>query len=217
VQYQIRPYRAADRQALREICCRTAFLEIALEKPLVDNDVLADALCRYFTDYEPQSCFAAVYGDRIVGYIIGTLDCCLMSRVFNSKILLPLLGKACVRRVFLRPQSLRFIFYLLRSLLRGEFNMPDFSADFPAGLHINILRGHRGHGLGRALVERYLDYLRQNQVKGVHFGTFSAEGAAFFRRLGFQELFRSRRSYLKRYVNREVDFYIFAMRLEDAG
>ena len=91
--------------------------------------------------------------------------------------------------------------------------MPDFSRDFPAALHINLNRNFRGQSLGEALIGRYLDYLRKHKVSGVHFGTFSEQAKNFFVKMDFQELFRSKRTYLEPYIGKVINFYVFGRKL----
>jgi GNAT superfamily N-acetyltransferase len=213
MQYVIRPYQKDDRHSVRRISCETAFLENDLHNFFSDEEVLADSLTLYFTDYEPESCFVADSDKQAVGYLIGSKDVHRMEKIFNSKVLPPLLVKAWHKKIFFNRTNLRFFLYVLRSGIKGEFFMPDFSRDFPATLHINLDRNFRGQGAGGALVDRYLDYLRKNQVSGVHLGTFSETAKNFFVREGFQELFRSKRTYLKPYIGKEINFYVFGRKL----
>lgn len=197
---------------MRRISTETAFPEGA-GRVFSDNEVLADALTRYFTDYEPESCFVAVRGQEVAGYITGAKDAAAMWQVFKAKIFFPLVLKALLRGVFLRPGNLRFFFHLLRSAAAGEFRAPDFSREYPAILHINIHRGLRGQGIGRALVERYLDHLRRLGIAGVSFGTLSGSAREFFLKTGFRELFRGRRSYFLPYTGKEANFFLFGVKL----
>ena len=213
MQYTIRPYHKDDRIFVRRISCETAFLEAGLHKFFSDEEVLADSLTLYFTDCEPESCFVSDTAGQVTGYIIGSKDVRRMDRVFNSQVLPVLLTKAWRRKVFLNKTNLRFFRYILRSGICGEFFMPDFSRDFPATLHINLDRNFRGQGVGGALIDRYLDYLRENKVPGVHFGTFSETAKNFFIKKGFQELFRSKRTYFKPYLGKEINFYVFGRKL----
>ncbi len=213
MQYAIRQFRKEDREPLRRISCETAFLEIPRRIIFTDDEVLADALTLYFTDYEPGSCFVAQSCGKVVGYIIGSKDVRTMGAVFNTKIFPSLLAKAWRKKIFFHKTNLRFLFLILRSAARREFSMPDFSREFPAALHINLADNFRGQGLGRALVEHYLDYLKQNKISGVHFGTISDKARGFFTKAGFRELFKNRRTYLQPYTGRESTFYIFGMKL----
>lgn len=207
------PFQKEYREPLRRISCETAFLEVPRERIFTDDEILADALTIYFTDYEPQSCSVAVSGNNVIGYITGSKDVCIMNKIFNSKIIFPLLIKAIRKQIFFKKTNLRFFFYLLRSVLLGEYSMPNLSHDFPATLHINLSKDYRGQGLGKALINHYLNYLRQNKIQGVHFGTFSEKAKDFFIKTGFQVLFSSKRTYLKPYTGKEINFYIFGMRL----
>ena len=91
--------------------------------------------------------------------------------------------------------------------------MPDFSKKYPATLHINIDKGHRESKIGTRLSERYLSFLKDSKIKGVHFGTISEGAKRFFTKAGFDLLFESKRSYLRYYFKRDTPFYIFGKAL----
>ncbi len=71
--------------------------------------------------------------------------------------------------------------------------MPDWLVTpYPAHLHINILPRLQGRGLGRRLVDRWLDAARAAGAAGVHLGVNAANrrAAGFYRACGFFELKR---------------------------
>jgi hypothetical protein len=203
----IRNFTRVDRDRVRRISCDTSFLGLDRGNIFSDDEILADALTLTYTDYEPESCFVAQVKDRVVGYISGTRDVSAMSRVDN-KVIPDLLLKALRRGVFIRKVNLKFFFYCFRSAVVGEFFMPDFSKKFPASLHVNIEEGYRQEGIGRKLITHYLHYLTDNHVRGVHFGTLSESAHTFFVSLGFIDLFQGKRSYLKPYLGKEINFYV---------
>lgn len=205
----IRKFLPYDREHLRRISCETAFHELKRGVVFSDNEILADAFTLYYTDYEPQSCFVAIAHNRVVGYIIGTKDVSIMERISSKKIFPRLIWKALQRGVFFNIGNLRFIFYCLRSACKREFFMPDFSRRFPAMLHINIESGYRMGGIGRRLIKTFEAYLQDQRVLGVHFGTFSEGTEDFFIKMGFARLFQGKRSYLKPYLGKEINFYVF--------
>lgn len=209
----IRKFSRPDRNRVREISCETSFLGVSRKEIFADDELLADALTGYFTDYEPESCFVALVNRKVVGYLIGSKDVNKMGRVFNLKIMPGLLVKAIKRNTLLGKVNLRFLFYYLSSVSKREFSMPDFSREFPGALHINIDQDYRGRGIGRLLIENYLGYLREEKVSGVHFGSLSEGAKIFFTKMGFQILFQGKRSYLKPYLGKEVNFYLFGKRL----
>ncbi len=64
-----------------------------------------------------------------------------------------------------------------------EFSDPRW----PAHLHIDLLPDARGRGVGRRLVTRWLDSLRERGVEGCHLQTFAenSDALAFFESMGF--------------------------------
>jgi len=205
----IRKFLPQDRAAVRRISCETAFLELDRKRVFNDDEILADALTLYYTDYEPESCFVAEAGSRVVGYIIGSKDIPAMNRIGNRILFSRLFLKALRRGTFFNKVNARFLFYCLRSMLRGELSAPDFSKEFPATLHINIEEGFRKQKVGQGLIEACLFNLNNNQARGVHFGVFSGPGKNFFLKMGFAVLFQSERTYLKPYLGKEVAVYVF--------
>jgi GNAT superfamily N-acetyltransferase len=65
----------------------------------------------------------------------------------------------------------------------------DICRDYPAHLHINVAPQWRNHGLGAALVERFVLWAKLHSVEGIHLVTSStSHSVPFYRRLGFCEL-----------------------------
>ena len=205
----IRKFLPRDREQLRRISCETAFHELKRGAVFSDDEILADAFTLYYTDHEPQSCFVAIAHNRVVGYIIGTKDVSIMESISSKQIFPRLIWKALRRGVFLNIGNLRFIFYCLKSACKGELFMPDFSRRFPAMLHINIESGHRKGRIGERLIKTFEAYLKDERERGVYFGTFSEGAKDFFIKMGFTILFQGKRSYLKPYLGKEINFYIF--------
>ena len=204
----IRSYKREDRGSIRRISCETAFLEEDSKKIFGDDEILADALTRYFTDYEPESCFVADDGGRVIGYIIGSKDVRLARRVFIIKLLPSLIVKAIKRAIFFNKSVVRFLYYGLISFLKGEFFTPDLSRKYPGTLHINIESDYRGKKIGRKLIEAYLASIRREGVRGVHFGTISKEAKNFFVHCGFSILHQGRRSCLRYALKQDTSYYV---------
>lgn len=209
----IKPYELKHREAIRRISVLTALAGEPADQLIDGFDLLADALTKYFTDFEPESCFVAEQDGRVVGYIIGAIDTRVMDKLFTNKILGQLIWQAFRTGFFLKAMNLKLVWHGFISFLRGEFATPDLSKDFPATLHINLLPEARGFGNGSALMIQYLSYLSSKQVKGVRMATLSASAGAFFNRHGFSVLFTSRRSYLKHVTGSVLPLFIFGKQL----
>jgi GNAT superfamily N-acetyltransferase len=205
----IRPYAAGDREAVRQIAYDTAFLGGSGATFFDDREALEDFLTSYFIDYEPESCFVAGSGPQVIGYLMGAKNSAAKRRGLFGR----LFFKAIKRSVILRKKNIVFIFACLRSFLMGEFKAPDFSREYPATLHTNIIEGFRSQGIGARLIVAYLDYLRKEKVGGVHFATLSDRAANFYEKNGFTLLYKNKRSYFRNILGRDIDCYIFGKKL----
>jgi ribosomal protein S18 acetylase RimI-like enzyme len=209
----IREFELKDRPDVRRISCETAFLGESRSLFIDDDEILADALTLYHTDHEPESCFVAVDEGRVVGYVLGTKDAFLMDKISSEQIFPALIKKAFQRRFFFKIKTWALFFQVAISALKGEFFAPHFFARYPAMLHINIDKNYRGNKLGTGLIENYLNFLKTQGVKGVHFGAMSEDAKVFFLRSGFKLLHTSKRSYLVYRIGKTVPFYIFGKEL----
>ncbi len=204
----IRPYSKEDRQAVRDIAYETAFLGDSANIYFDGKEVLADILTLYFTDYQHESCWAAVVNNEVIGYLLGS-----KANFLNWEIILKLFFKAVRSNVFFKAKNLFFLFNLIKSYFKGEFKSPDFSKDYPAVLHINIKENYRNQGLGARMIDMYLQYLKKENVAGVHFSTLSDKAARFYERLGFTLLHKSKRSYFQNILHRDVACYTFGKKI----
>jgi GNAT superfamily N-acetyltransferase len=212
----VRKYASNDRSAVRRISVQTALMGEPGAAFFDDDEIMADALTVYFTDHEPESCFVAECAGRVAGYVLGCLDVRRMEKIYGMKILPSLLLKAFCRGTFLRGKNLRFLFHVFLSLLKGEFHLPAFSREYPAALHINIDKEFRAAGVGSALIQAYLEELKKQDVRGVHFATMSEKAALFFEKNGFRRLFSGKRSYFRYFLGRDVLLAVYGMRLAPA-
>ena len=207
--FLIRKYRPEDRVELRKIACDTAFRGDCVEHFFDDRDIMADALTSQFIDYEPESCFVAVHRDKVVGYLIGSRDVRRSRKLFICKVLPRLLVKAVVRRALFSRKNRTFSSHVLRSFIKGEFRIPDYSAIYPATLHINVDRDFRGKGIGSGLIGAYLNYLAEQGVRGAHLETMSETAASFFEKQGFQLLYSREQSYFRYLLRTNISLMIF--------
>lgn len=209
----IRKYNAQDRPAIRQINCKTALMGEPSAVYFDDDEIFADALTVYFTDYEPESCFVAECENMVIGYLLGAKDVKRMDKIFSGKIALQLFFKALLRGTLFHKRNVKFLFHMFLSLTKGEFTAPSFSKDYPATLHINIMKEYRAGGIGSKLINAYLDYLKERAVKGVHFATMSDKASQFFKKQNFQLLFQGERSYFRYFLGKNIPIFIYGMRI----
>ena len=182
----IRNVRASDRDAIYDICLRTADAgddgTHLYADPLLPGHVWAGA----YVALEPEHGFVVDDDDRIIGYILGALD----SRAFEAEL----------ERVWWPPLRAQYPLddtvtspgdRVARSLIHHPSRADEtLVGDFPSHLHIDLLPVAQGRGDGRRLVDRLLDSLRADGSRGVHLGVSPRNGRAirFYRALGFEEL-----------------------------
>lgn len=200
----IRPYKQEDKNIVRDIAVDTAFLGKSGEFFLPDRQILADMLTGYYLDYEPESVFVAQGLSRVVGYIMGCVDSVKSHRVIDKNIMPKIIRKGILRGLLFKAGTLRFAFFSLRSLIRGEFRRPDFNKDYPAHFHINIADGFRGKGIGGKLLGAFCSYLKEKNIKGVCAWTFTGAGTKLFSSCGFNQLYSQKVTYFDYLLDKEL-------------
>jgi len=209
---KIRNYQIKDRDAIRKISFESVFWG-ENRAYIFDDEILADILTIYFTDYEPLSCFVAVKVNQVIGYIMGAQDIRKMRRLMKYKIVPRLIYKALGRRQLLRRNSLILLKNIISSYLKGEFISPDFSKEYPATLHINIRAEYRRQNLGSLLVDYFLDFLKRKNIRGIHFGVMSERAKDFFIKLNFNILFTGKYSFPRYLLGENIPHYIMGKQI----
>ena len=211
VNLEVRPYQAGDREALFNIGAETAFFGAPIEAYMEDRRTFLDVFYAYYTDYEPQHAWVACVDDRVVGFLTGCTDTHRQEKVMQKKLVPGVLWNVLRRRYKLGPKVRRYTRAIVGAGLRGEFPPADV-ARFPAHLHINLLDGFRGLGLGRRLMQAYLAQLKELAIPGVHLHTTSLNEAAchLYEASGFR-IWAARPSRMWRYlIDRPVENRCYA-------
>lgn len=166
---EIRPLEPRDREAVREIACRTAFRNLGSDKLFEDREVHADYWTSYYTDHYPDDSYVLDQQGEIVGYFFGCPDHRAFTRVMARRIVPKAMGKALWRWAtgrYKRPESGR---YLRHMLLRGAREAPHIPYDlYPATYHCNMLRKAYGQRYYSEMLLMYIDRLQARGVTGMH-------------------------------------------------
>jgi GNAT superfamily N-acetyltransferase len=182
----VRPYHPADRAALFKIGADTAFFGAPIEAYMEDRNIFLDIFYAYYTDYEPEHAWVACTDGVVVGFLTGCTDTHRHDRIFSRKVIPLFLWNALRGKYCFGPEARRYFAAGIGAMRRGEVENPDLT-HYPAHLHINLSEAWRGHGLGRRLIESYLDQLRSLGVPGVHLMTTNMNVVAcqLYEHLGF--------------------------------
>ena len=185
----VRPYQLADREAVLRIAADTAFFGEPIEAYFDDRRLFCDAFYSYYTDFEPEHGWVAAEAGSagaVVGFLMGSTNTPRQNRTFSQKILPRVILNCLAGRYRFGLHTARYVSGVVRAWLGGEFARADLSI-YPAHLHINLSVEWRRYGLGRRLIEVYLEQLRNSCLPGVHLKTTSLNEAActLYEKMGF--------------------------------
>lgn len=183
----IRPYRPSDRDALYDVCLRTAdaggdATALYQHDPELPGDVYAGP----YATLEPDFAFVVDNGERAVGYVLGTPDTTRYVTAFQER-WLPEIGPkhpAPDHDPVTPPENAAWFLHHLEVLLQP------YLAEYPAHLHIDLLPDYQHQGLGRGLMTTIMTAFKEAGAERVMLSVLKANtnAIAFYDRLGFQPL-----------------------------
>jgi ribosomal protein S18 acetylase RimI-like enzyme len=181
----IRPYRESDRDAVGDICVRTADAGGDSSHLYADLELMPSIFAWPYTALEPDLAFVADDGQRAVGYVLGVAD----TPAFVERFRADWLPKVTDRFPLVDP-PVTPTDEMVWLLHHPERMIVPALADYPAHLHIDLLPDHQRSGHGRSLMEPLLNALKDKGVPAVHLGmlTVNTPARAFYDRLGFHEV-----------------------------
>lgn len=83
----IRPLELRDREAVRDICRKTAFRNMGSNRFFEDREVHADYWTRYYTDFRPWESWVVEQDGEVIGYFFGCSDQAHFIRTMTLRIL----------------------------------------------------------------------------------------------------------------------------------
>lgn len=196
----IRPYRAADRDGVAEVCLRTAAGGGDATGVYSDDALMPEVFALPYVEFAPELAFVVVEqsadsvvrggAERVLGYVLGVAD----TRAFVDWWKREWSPGFRARHPAPGPPTGHEPGFTEHQLLSAG-NDPDrmliAEVDaYPAHLHIDLLPELQGQGFGRRLIDTLRAALAERGVPAVHLGMDAANtGArAFYDRLGFHEL-----------------------------
>lgn len=183
----IRRYRPEDRDALEDICVRTAHNGGDSRPHYQDPGIFPTVFAVPYVVHEPDLAFVLDDGEgRAVGYILGTSDTSRFVEWFRTR----WLPSAAVRHPEPEGPPATPDEAMAALLHHPERMLVPEVAAYPAHLHIDLLPDWQGRGYGRALMHTLLDALHDKGVQNLHLSMLTANtpARAFYDRLGFHEI-----------------------------
>ena len=179
----IRAYHPSDLVAMYRICLKTADSGKDATGKYRDPDLVGHFYAAPYAVNEPDLCFVFCCSGEPCGYIIGTRDSARFYEICESKWFPVLRERYPLPDIEDRSQDA----HIIRLIHKGHSPNDDLRL-YPAHLHIDILPVGQGHGMGRILMDTFLDRLRALKVPAVHLQVGKANPGAikFYERMEFQ-------------------------------
>lgn len=190
----ILPYRPTDEPAIIEITFKTGLMgEDMTGRGYVDDARLWYLIfIGYYARYEPENFFVAIVPetDKVVGFICGTSNTHTQEVRFRKK-MMPRIGLRFLGYTSWRyPRTFKNVFRLVRRYSSGSEDTENdpIISKYPAHLHINLLPGYQGQGMGTRLMHQFEEHMIGVGAKGLHLGTTNKNTKAvpFYRKMGFE-------------------------------
>lgn len=181
---EIRPYRPGDREALYDVCVRTADAGGDATGIFTDDRLWGDIFAVPYALRHPDLAWVVeAADDRVIGYLVATDDTDTFERWFRDE-WWPAHADRYPPTGGERQD--RMIAYAAGRRPGAEKH----AAEYPAHLHIDLLPETQGQGLGRRLTDALFAELRRRGVPGLHLGIDPANtgAAAFYERIGMHPL-----------------------------
>ncbi len=186
----IRPYRADDLDKLYDICLRTSDSGADGTHLHGDPKLVGHVYAGAYGAISPETAFIAEDAEGPGGYIVGPVDTYAFEKRCEAE------WWPRLRERYPDPAGDPKV-WLWDERMAHHIHHPDrmprrINTLYPAHLHINLLPRLQGRGLGRRMIDRWLDEVRSRGANGAHLavGTRNTRAVRFYRAYGFHEIER---------------------------
>ncbi|TVR50000.1 MAG: GNAT family N-acetyltransferase [Puniceicoccaceae bacterium] len=185
---RIRPGQPGDEAALLQICLLTGDGGGDATPLFEDPDLIGLWYAAPYLHLPSTLAFVAEDEAGVAGYIVGAIDSRLYHQAFVRE-WAPRIARRFPDPPDDRPSRTQDDDYR-RRFHHPEFDDPPWFESHPSHLHIDLLPRLQGRGIGRRLMDTFLDALTSAGSGGVHLGVGASNHRArrFYRRYGFTEL-----------------------------
>jgi len=181
----IRKYISSDLTSLYKICLETGDSGKNATHIYTDPDLLGHFYAAPYAVLEPELTFIATLDDVPSGYILGTKN----SEQFYQRCETDWFPELRKRYKLKNANDSSPDSNIIKAIHNGHVLKPEL-VNYPAHLHIDLLPNTQGKGLGRKMINTFIEELRSLKVSAVHLevGKKNLGAIAFYKHMGFHEI-----------------------------
>jgi len=178
----IRHYIKSDLPYLYEICLKTGDSGKDATHLYRDSLLLGHFYAAPYAVFHPELTFILAENEKPVGYIIGTDNSQAFYEMTEKEWFQSLRAKYPMPNESDSSLDARII----RLIHKGHVPKPELLS-YPAHLHIDILPEGQGRGMGRKLIETFINKLIEMKVPALHLevGKRNVNAIQFYEKVGF--------------------------------
>ena len=181
----IRPAHPDDREAVYDVCVRTADAGEDASSQVDDPELFGHLYAGAYLAHAIETSFVVEDDDGVSGYVVGATDSVGFAATLEEE------WWPALRRQYPEDPDRRDLDSLLVALIHSPASPePAICHTHPSHLHIDLLPRVQGLGLGARLMRTIADAFAARGSTGLHLGvaTRNHRAIGFYRHLGMREL-----------------------------
>jgi ribosomal protein S18 acetylase RimI-like enzyme len=181
----------SDLPYLYEICLKTGYEGKDASKLYNEPYLIGHYYVAPYVIYQNNLCFVAEYENCPKGYIVSVSDTINYKKWLEENWLLQL------RKQFPKENKVKYTEKeeeIINEIHKKQYpiDLKNFAwlSDYPAHLHIDLLPDIQKKGIGKILMEKLIDNLKEQNISGIHLGVSNTNPGAisFYKKMDFKIL-----------------------------
>lgn len=181
----IRPFHFSDLPSIYRICLLTAKSGKDASDIYKDHDLVGHFSAGPYAFFEPELTLILTLDNKPSGYILGTKN----SEEFSTKCEAEWFPTLREQYTLPDASDQSNDANIIRRIHNGYIFKEEFH-NYPAHLHIDLLPVTQGKGLGRKMIETFIQKLKNGNVSGLHLevGKKNIGAIEFYKKIGFHQI-----------------------------
>ena len=182
---EIRPYKPSDLDSLYTICLKTGDSGKDAGRKYKYPKLLGHLYAAPYAVLEPELTFIVTLDEQPSGYILGTKNSKLFREISENE------WFPNLRAQYPLPNEndISADAVIIKRIHEGYILKKELS-DYPAHLHVDLLPNTQGKGIGKRIMQVFIDKLKELNVPALHLevGKKNIAAVGFYKRMGFHEI-----------------------------